>query len=116
MMNEKSGDTKKKKNGAHTHARTTVQLGECNIHVGCCLFSHIKANNLRSIIGWFRIALLRNIVRLSIIIFEKRKEKNGAHTNSCTTVRLGERNIHVGCCLFSHNYRNSKTKKKVVSF
>ena len=31
---------KKEKNGAHTHVRTTVQLGECNIHVGCCLFSH----------------------------------------------------------------------------
>ena len=29
-----------KKNGAHTHVRTTVQLSERNIHVGCCLFSH----------------------------------------------------------------------------
>ena len=32
----------KKKNGAHTHVRTTVQLDEWNIHVGCCLFSHKK--------------------------------------------------------------------------
>ena len=29
-----------KKCGAHTHVRTTVQLSERNIHVGCCLFSH----------------------------------------------------------------------------
>ena len=39
-----NGGKKKKKNGAHTHVRTTVQLDERNIHVGCCLFSH-KNNN-----------------------------------------------------------------------
>ena len=34
----------RKKNGAHTHVRTTVQLDEHNIHVGCCLFSHDEQN------------------------------------------------------------------------
>ena len=31
-----------------------------------------------------------------------------------TTVQLDERNIHVGCCLFSHiqNNKNNKKKKK----
>ena len=36
-------------------------------------------------------------------------KKNGAHTNSCTTVQLDERNIHVGCCLFSHNIMENQT-------
>ena len=40
----------------------------------------------------------------------KNKKKNGAHTNSCTTVQLEERNIHVGCCLFSHNPKTNITK------
>ena len=40
------------------------------------------------------------------------KKKNGAHTNSCTTVQLDERNIHVGCCLFSHNKNKCKQNKK----
>ena len=42
VMSEKA-ETKKKKNGAHTHVCTTVQLDERNIHVGCCLFSHDTA-------------------------------------------------------------------------
>ena len=40
---------KRKKNGAHTHVRTTVQLGEHNIHVSCCLFSHDQNNKYQSI-------------------------------------------------------------------
>ena len=43
---------------------------------------------------------------------DKKKEKNGAHTHVCTTVQLGERNIHVGCCLFSHDQKNTKPKHK----
>ena len=41
----------------------------------------------------------------------KTRKKNGAHTNSCTTVQLDERNIHVGCCLFSHNKQKITTSK-----
>ena len=43
-MNEKSERKTRKKNGAHTHVRTTVQFDEHNIHVGCCLFSHNRAH------------------------------------------------------------------------
>ena len=40
----------------------------------------------------------------------KTRKKNGAHTNSCTTVQLAKRNIHVSCCLFSHHQNNNQTK------
>ena len=47
----------------------------------------------------------------------QRKKKNGAHTNSCTTVQLGERNIHVGCCLFSHdNQQKNHSKHNKIEF
>ena len=42
------------------------------------------------------------------IFVNKKKKKNGAHTHVCTTVQLGEHNIHVGCCLFSHIPRPTK--------
>ena len=46
----------------------------------------------------------------------KTRKKNGAHTNSCTTVQLDEHNIHVGCCLFSHNpVITTKKKNKMRS-
>ena len=51
-------------------------------------------------------------LRGSIIFRSKKRKKNGAHTNSCTTVRLDERNIHVGCCLFSHIHLKKINKKK----
>ena len=35
-------------------------------------------------------------------------KKNGAHTHVCTTVQLVNLNIHVGCCLFSHLYKQKK--------
>ena len=46
---------------------------------------------------------------------DKNKKKNGAHTNSRTTVQLDERNIHVGCCLFSHTPKLNKIQKTSVS-
>ena len=42
IMREATILREKKKNGAHTHVRTTVQLEMFNIHGGCCLFSHMK--------------------------------------------------------------------------
>ena len=45
----------------------------------------------------------------------KTRKKNGAHTNSRTTVQLDERNIHVGCCLFSHTPKLNKIQKTSVS-
>ena len=184
-MNEKSGDTKKKKNGAHTHVRTTVQLDERNIHVGCCLFSHDSTrsaktkqqlfwltNRSRIKFGcthyrWFfkkkrkktehtrmyaQLCSSTNEIFTSVVVYsrtkktkrchnknsvvcimalskqhwvtasmikkceEKKKKKNGAHTHVRTTVQLGERNIHVGCCLFSHNKKiNAKTKNEVAA-
>ena len=101
---------KRKKNGAHTNSCTTVQLGEHNIHVGCCLFSHNKRNSPKTIT---KNALLLwrafVIVLASCSVISKRK-KNGAHTHVRTTVQLGEWNIHVGCCLFSHITNKNKTK------
>ena len=29
-----------------------------------------------------------------------------------TAVQFGERNIHVGCCLFSHNQKKTQKKEK----
>ena len=90
----------KKKNGAHTHVRTTVQLDEHNIHVGCCLFSHHQpTNDTNNHYGSIKAVIMKDCLRRKFC----KEKKNGAHTNSCTTVQFSERNIHVGCCLFSHN-------------
>ena len=47
-------------------------------------------------------------------IKRKKRKKNGAHTHVRTTVQLSEHNIHVGCCLFSHDTKTNSTKKKQV--
>ena len=40
------------------------------------------------------------------------RKKNRVHMYVCTTVQLVKRNIHVGCCLFSHKIKNKNNKKK----
>ena len=45
---------------------------------------------------------------------DKKKKKNGAHTHVRTTVQLDEHNIHVGCCLFSHNSKKGHINQKRV--
>ena len=74
----KSGDKNKKKNGAHTHVCTTVQLSERNIHVGCCLFSHkneCKQNKKNK--EMFMFATLFMFCLRSVNYF---KEKKTEHT------------------------------------
>ena len=72
-------EEKKKKNGAHTNSRTTVQLDERNIHVGCCLFSHKKSRNTKKKtkcdIGCFQSHIV--LIGVSIDVFSRVK-KNGA--------------------------------------
>ena len=92
----KSGD-KKEKNGAHTHVRTTVQLEERNIHVGCCLFSHDQNKKKKSKKNkCCRQRLNSNNAAvttssfLKVMIKKRKKTKNGAHTYVCTTVQLAK--------------------------
>ena len=39
----------------------------------------------------------------------KQEKKCGAHTHARATVQLNKHNIHVGCCLFSHDHQNYPT-------
>ena len=99
-MNEKAETKTRKKNGAHTNSCTTVQLDKHNIHVGCCLFSHKKRDTINfNTKSSTALLLIVSHQRVSLMTKEK---KNGAHTHVRTTVQLVEHNIHVGCCLFSH--------------
>ena len=59
------GRKNRKKCGAHTHVRTTVQLDKHNIHVGCCLFSH--NNNPYYYFAKYAVELIRCC---KVIIFE----------------------------------------------
>ena len=69
------------------------------------LFTTRVCNNELLLVFVLRRSLYTNYVK-------KQKKKNGAHTHVRTTVQLEERNIHVGCCLFSHNKKKTKIKNK----
>ena len=84
---------KRKKCGAHTHARTTVQLDECNIHVGCCLFSHdphINKKKQKKMVLCLRaiLILFSRICDLSLTCtVVQLKKKNAEHTRMYTNFR-----------------------------
>ena len=91
-----------------------------NIHVGCCLFSHnfkSKTHNKKNL--WFdALSIIKYFVVSCIylhneLIKERSEKKNAEHTCMYTIFRnFFHRNIHVGCCLFSHNNLPTKTKLK----
>ena len=93
-----------KKNGAHTHARTTVQL-ESAIFTSVVVYSRTSRTKHQQI----NTCVLKNkmhfdlMFRYATTVVLLKREKKTEHTYVCTTVQLDERNIHVGCCLFSHN-------------
>ena len=107
-----------------THACTpSFALSILNIHVGCCLFSHItkitKHNNYLSHIiclGNFVVCfVIINIPKTNLI--KERSEKKMRSTHACTPFfATSLLNIHVGCCLFSHNSTIKTTKNKQVVF
>ena len=70
----------KKKNGAHTHVRTTVQLREHNIHVGCCLFSHVPNPTKQKHTN--KVWLTLNLKVCMLVCWNKleKKEKKTEHT------------------------------------
>ena len=79
----KSRDKTKKKNGAHTHARTTVQLDEWNIHVGCCLFSHNNPHTPQKTKCCLNAAFSKGGVwgKFKCLRIKKRKKRS---THACT--------------------------------
>ena len=86
-----------------------------NIHVGCCLFSHdltpTKSHNI--IVLWFAL-LLFLLCDSSILqsLYKRAKRKKMRSTHTCTpTFAPFFPNIHVGCCLFSHNDIQNTTYK-----
>ena len=108
-----------------THACTpSFATFFANIHVGCCLFSHNQKSKTNK-----KNKLMVFLVLDSIIYFfvldsrvidikcaQLCNKKNAEHTRMYTNFRSFLLNIHVGCCLFSHNLKYKKNQTQKVSF
>ena len=99
----------------HTRLHTIFRCFLSNIHVGCCLFSHNPPQKTKKIISVVSNAInsQRHIIINNIHQFCAKKKKCGAHMH-VHQLSLSLLNIHVGCCLFSHNHnvQNHKNKKQ----
>ena len=81
----------KKKCGAHTHVHHLHATFFVNIHVSCCLFSHIYDNKHKKkqfgcfvVIARISLCLLRWVIILLTNLIKERSEKKkcGAHTHA----------------------------------
>ena len=110
----KSGDRTRKKT---EHTRIVAQLcsSMMSIFTLVVVYSRTKnkikpKNQTRVIVKLFDFGFIQRCIASG----NKKKKKNGAHTHVCTTVQLGEHNIHVSCCLFSHIPEYTKPTKPIV--
>ena len=109
----RNGDKNKKKNGAHTNSCTTVQIEEHNIHVGCCLFSHITHNKHHSNNMW---------IVVNVCIFEwcfscykcgdTKKEKKTEHTRMYAQLCSSMSAIFTSVVVYSRTSPASNKKYK----
>ena len=106
---------KKRKKTEHTRMYAQLCSSRNAIFTSVVVYSRTspKTNQFINKSGFEKLLLMNwFVVESTIVVIDgKKRKKNGAHTHVRTTVQLTKQNIHVGCCLFSHN-QSKKIKQK----